>query len=67
MKRSLIIIKLTGFKLTLDATEKRRQEIIKQVNEGVLYLKSWEDLEFCEIFDRDLVVKYVGGDENERT
>ena len=37
----------------------------KQVNEGVLYLKPWEDLEFCEIFDGDQVVKYIGGDENE--
>lgn len=65
MKRSLLIIKLTGFKLPPDVTEKRRQEIIKQVNEGVLYLKPWEDLEFCEIFDGDPVVKYIGGDENE--
>lgn len=62
MKRSLIIIKRTGFKVTPDETEKRRQEIIKQVNEGVLYLEAWENLEFCEIFDKEFVVEYTGGD-----
>ena len=52
-KRSLIIVK-RRCKSTPDVIEKRRQEIIKQINEGFLYLETYENLEFCQIFDNDL-------------